>query len=225
MNIWKKLINHFTQNITTRKVIAVLLGNMILGIGAALLAYSLMGNEPYTAMNMAISGGIGMGLGNYQLIVNIMLLIVQLIWGRSYIGFGSIVNMFFLGYIIQFSGYAINTLFGPSDAYVLPLRLVIMVVSFVFMTYGLSMYQTASLGVAPYDYVALGLTDHFPIPFFASRMIGDCCCVLVIIVAVFGGLITWETSHLGVGTIVGAFCLGPLINFFNKYNRPWIIGK
>lgn len=116
-------------------------------------------------------------------------------------------------------------MFGTSDAYALPLRLVIMVVSFVFMTYGLSMYQTASLGVAPYDYVALGLTDHFPIPFFVSRMIGDCCCVLVIIAAVFGGLITWETSHLGVGTIVGAFCLGPLINFFNKYNRLWIIEK
>jgi len=54
-------------------------------------------------------------------------------------------------------------------------------------------------------------------------MIGDCCCVLVIIIAVVGGLITWETSHLGVGTIVGAFCLGPLINFFNKYNRKWIV--
>lgn len=76
----------------------------------------------------------------------------------------------FLGYIIQFSGYAINTLFGTSDAYALPLR-------------------------------------------------------LVIIAAVFGGLVTWETSHLGVGTIVGAFCLGPLINFFNKYNRLWIIEK
>lgn len=223
MNILKNLCNHFTKDITGRKVIAVLLGNMILGIGAALLAYSLMGNEPYTAMNMAISGGISMGLGNYQLIVNIVLLIAQLIWGRSYIGFGSIVNMFFLGYIIQFSGYAINDLFGDSTEYSLLLRLIIMIVSFVFMTYGLSMYQTASLGVAPYDYVGLGLTDHFPIPYFASRMLGDCCCVLVIIAAVFGGLITWQTSHLGVGTIVGAFCLGPLINFFNKYNRKWIV--
>lgn len=223
MDILKNLYNHFTKDITARKVIAVLLGNMILGIGAALLAYSLMGNEPYTAMNMAISGGIGMGLGNYQLIVNIVLLVAQLIWGRSYIGFGSIVNMFFLGYIIQFSGYAINGLFGDSGEYSLALRLGIMVISFVFMTYGLSMYQTAALGVAPYDYVGLGLTDHFPIPYFASRMIGDCCCVLVIIIAVLGGLITWQTSHLGVGTIVGAFCLGPLINFFNKYNRKWIV--
>jgi len=223
MNIFKNLYKHFTVDITGRKVIAVLLGNLILGVGAALLSYSLMGNEPYTAMNMAISGGIGMGLGNYQVIVNIVLLIAQLIWGRKYIGFGSIVNMFFLGYIIQFSGYALHGMFGDSAQYPAALRVVIMVASFVFMTYGLSMYQTAALGVAPYDYVALGLKDYTPLPFFATRMIGDCCCVLVIIIAVFGGLITWQTSHLGVGTIVGAFCLGPLINFFNKYNRKWIV--
>jgi len=223
MNIFKNLYRHFTVDITGRKVIAVLLGNLILGVGAALLSYSLMGNEPYTAMNMAISGGIGMGLGNYQVIVNIVLLIAQLIWGRKYIGFGSIVNMFFLGYIIQFSGYALHGMFGDSAQYPAALRVVIMVASFVFMTYGLSMYQTAALGVAPYDYVALGLKDYTPLPFFATRMIGDCCCVLVIIIAVFGGLITWQTSHLGVGTIVGAFCLGPLINFFNKYNRKWIV--
>lgn len=223
MNIFKNLYKHFTVDITGRKVIAVLLGNLILGVGAALLSYSLMGNEPYTAMNMAISGGIGMGLGNYQVIVNIVLLIAQLIWGRKYIGFGSIVNMFFLGYIIQFSGYALHGMFGDSAQYPAALRVVIMVASFVFMTYGLSMYQTAALGVAPYDYVALGLKDYTPLPFFATRMIGDCCCVLVIIIAVFGRLITWQTSHLGVGTIVGAFCLGPLINFFNKYNRKWIV--
>jgi len=223
MNVLKSLYYHFTKDVTGRKVIAVILGNLILGVGAALLSYSLMGNEPYTAMNMAISGGLGMGLGNYQLIVNIILLIAQLIWGRNYIGFGSIVNMFFLGYIIQFSKYMISTIFGLPDGYPVMMRLVIMVVSFMFMTYGLSMYQTASLGVAPYDYVALGLKDHMPLPFFATRMIGDCCCVLVIIIAVLGGLITWQTSNLGVGTIVGAFCLGPLINFFNKYNRKWIV--
>lgn len=199
------------------------MGNLILGVGAALLSYSLMGNEPYTAMNMAISGGLGMGLGNYQLIVNIVLLIAQLIWGRNYIGFGSIVNMFFLGYIIQFSKYALHMMFGASDGYPVMIRLVIMVLSFIFMTYGLSMYQTASLGVAPYDYVALGLKDHTPLPFFTTRMIGDCCCVLVIVIAVLGGLITWQMSNLGVGTIVGAFCFGPLINFFNKYNCKWII--
>ncbi len=119
MNVIQKLYKHFTYNLTARKALAVVLGNLILGFGCALLAYSLMGNEPYTAMNMAMSGGFHMGLGNYQLIVNF----------------------------------------------------------------------------------------------------------IIIVLSVFGGLITWQTSHLGIGTIVGAFCLGPFINFFNKYNRVWIEKK
>lgn len=221
----QKLYKHFTYNLTFRRALAVVLGNLILGFGCALLAYSLMGNEPYTAMNMAMSGGFHMGLGNYQLIVNCILLIAQLIWGRYYIGFGSIINLFFLGYIIEFSCYAIQGMFGSSEQYSFVLRIVIMAIAFLFMTFGLSMYQIASVGVAPYDYVAWGLTDHFPIPFFVSRMIGDFCCVLIIILAVFSGLITWQNSHLGIGTIVGAFCLGPFINFFNKYNRVWIEKK
>ena len=56
----QKLYKHFTYNLTFRKALAVVLGNLILGFGCALLAYSLMGNEPYTAMNMAMSGGFHM---------------------------------------------------------------------------------------------------------------------------------------------------------------------
>lgn len=98
----QKLYEQLIRKITFRKALAVILGNSILGIGAAGLRFSLMGNEPYTASNMAISDGLHMGLGNYQLMINILLLIIQLIFGRSYIGFGSIVNMCFLGYIVQF---------------------------------------------------------------------------------------------------------------------------
>ena len=66
MNIVQKLYKQFTCNLTGRRALAVVLGNIILGFGCALLAYSLMGNEPYTAMNMAMSGGFGMGLGNLR---------------------------------------------------------------------------------------------------------------------------------------------------------------
>ena len=223
MGTIKKISSHFMKDITAKRVFGVIVGNIILGIGAALLSYSLMGNEPYTAMNIAISGGLNVGLGNYQLIVNIVLLTVQLIWGRKYIGFGTIINMCLLGYIIQFSKFMLNTFLGSLTDYSIIIKVLIMLLAFVILTFGLSMYQTSALGVAPYDYVALGLTDHLHTPFFASRMIADCCCVLVIVAAVFGGLITWETSHLGVGTICGALFLGPLINFFNSIHKKWIL--
>ena len=54
------------KNLTGKKIAGVILGNLILGIGVALLKVSQMGNDPYSACNMAISDVIGMWLGTYH---------------------------------------------------------------------------------------------------------------------------------------------------------------
>ncbi|HKM35150.1 MAG TPA: DUF6198 family protein [Lachnospiraceae bacterium] len=221
-NIGKTLYMNFVKSMTVRRAIAVILGNIVLGIGAAGLRFSLLGNEPYTAMNMAISDGIHMSLGTYQLILNLGLLVIQLIWGRAYIGFGSIINLCFLGYIVEAAGFVLSLLLKSAEGYTFVQKILFMIVSLLVLTFGISIYQTANLGVAPYDYLALGMTDHFPTPYFVNRVITDAISVLTIVLVVLGGLVTWNESHLGIGTIAGAFFLGPLINFFNKFNKKWI---
>ena len=73
---------------------------------------------------------------------------------------------------------------------------------------GISLHQTSDLGVAPYDYLALGLRDHTPLPYFCCRLFTDTLCALLAFM--LGGL-------LGLGTLICAFCLGPLIQFFNTH--------
>lgn len=63
------------------------------------------------------------------------------------------------------------------------------------------------LGVAPYDYLALGLRDHTPLPISAAAFTDTLCALLAFLL---GGL-------LGLGTLICAFCLGPLIQFFNTH--------
>ena len=210
------------KNITKRKLAAVILGNLILGIGVAILRFSQMGNDPFCASTMAISGGLRMGLGTYQLILNVVLFVFQLLWGRSYIGLGTIINLFLLGYIVQFITWVLDTIFGVGIALTLPQQLMIMVVALIILTFGLAMYQVAELGVAPYDFVALGLAERFPIPYFALRVGTDAICVLVILIAVGTGFIGWEGSHLGIGTVITAFFLGPLVAYFSKLHKKWV---
>lgn len=210
------------KNVTKNKLIAVILGNLILGIGVALLRFSQMGNDPFCASTMAISEGLGMGLGTYQLILNVVLFVFQLIWGRSYIGLGTIINLFLLGYIVQFGTWVLDGIFGADLVLSLPLQLIIMVVSLVILTFGLAMYQVASLGVAPYDFLALGLAEHLPVPYFALRVGTDAVCVLVILVAVGTGFIGWGNAHLGIGTVITAFFLGPLVAYFSKIHEKWV---
>ena len=59
----KSIYNHFITPLTSRKLSAAILGNVIIGIGVAGLRYSTLGNDPYSASTMAISDGLGMGLG------------------------------------------------------------------------------------------------------------------------------------------------------------------
>ena len=210
------------KNITKRKLAAVILGNLIFGIGVAILRFSQMGNDPFCASTMAISGGLGMGLGTYQLVLNVVLFVFQLLWGRSYIGLGTIINLFLLGYIVQFVTWVLDSVFGATLVLTLPQQLAIMVVALVILTFGLAMYQVAELGVAPYDFVALGLAERLPIPYFALRVGTDAICVLVILIAVGTGFIGWENSHLGIGTVITAFFLGPLVAYFSKIHNKWV---
>ena len=130
--------------------------------------------------------------------------------------------MCFAGYVIEFTGYGLHMLLGAPEQYTFVVRFIMMLVSLANVSFGVSMYQTASLGVAPYDFIALDLTERFQTKYFIVRVGTDVSCVLVILIAVLSGFIAWNNSHLGIGTICVAFFLGPLINAFNAINEKWI---
>ena len=49
-----------------------------------------------------------------------------MLWGRSYIGLGTIINLFLLGYIVQFGTWVLDIIFGVGIVLTLPQQLVIM---------------------------------------------------------------------------------------------------
>ena len=73
---------------------------------------------------------------------------------------------------------------------------------------GASLYQTADLGIAPYDYLSLGLRDYTPVPYFGCRVFTDALCA--VLAFLLGGLI-------GLGTLICAFGLGPFVQFFTRH--------
>lgn len=221
-----KRINTIKENLingsTPRRLIAVVLGNIILGIGIAALKLSTMGNDPYTASTMAMSDGLHMGLGNYQLLLNLVLFIVQILWGYNHIGMGTLINMCGLGYIVQFSLIPLESTIGSAAGHGTVYGLVYMFCALMVVSFGLSMYQTADLGMAPFDYLSIGMTEHGRLPYSLNRVITDAACVAMILIGVAVGFIGWDQSHLGVATVACAFCLGPFVGMFNRINVKWI---
>jgi uncharacterized membrane protein YczE len=80
-------------------------------------------------------------------------------------------------------------------------------------------YFTAALGVSTYDAVALIWSERqTKIPFSRCRIITDFACVLIgVLLCRLAGYTLGEIfGVLGIGTIITAFFMGPLIAFFNK---------
>ena len=79
------------------------------------------------------------------------------------------------------------------------------------------LYFTADMGVSAYDAYALILDKRTRIPFRMCRIGTD---VLTTAAGFFMGAV------VGVGTLVTAFFMGPLIEFFNRtVARPFLYGK
>ena len=86
--------------------------------------------------------------------------------------------------------------------------------------------MTADLGVSTYDAVALIMANTWKIGKFKYiRIVTDVVCV-VLGIAMFligGGAVAAIPAFVGVGTILTAFFMGPLIELFSdKIARPFL---
>ena len=192
------------QHVTFRRVAGILVGIVIISLGVALFKFAHLGNDPFNALNIRSAELAGLTLGVQNLIYNAVFFTMQMIWGRRYVGFGTVANSVCCGFIITFFYDFLTAHF--AQAATLPAQLLWVAAAVVCTSLGISLHQTSDLGVAPYDYLALGLRDHTPFPYFCCRLFTDTLCALLAFL--LGGL-------LGLGTLICAFCLGPLIQFFN----------
>jgi uncharacterized protein len=161
-----------------------------------------------------------LGYGSYYLIVSLIMLVGIYIWDKQYIGIATFVNMFFTGYIVDYSyRFLISILPDPT----LWQRSAMLLVALVIMCFGSALYYTANLGVSVYDAISLILAKKRInikgriVPFKWIRVVNDLICVTL--GAFFG-------KFPGIGTIITAFFMGPLITVFNaKVAEPFLYGR
>lgn len=192
----------------------MVIGNVFMGMGGSLFKMSGLGNDPWTGMLMGVSDAIGMVYAHFSVAVNLGLFVLQVLLGRRLIGAGTVVNGLGLGYIVTFWMKTWASLFPQPE--LLVVRLILMAVGMVITSFGLSLYQAADMGVAPYDSLSMIMTERLKkIPYFWNRVFTDGVCTVICWIS--GGIV-------GVGTLVTVFALGPFISFFHKYCAEKLIG-
>lgn len=160
---------------------------------------------------MALSDSVGMAYANFLVLINLAVFVIEIIFGRKFIGAGTVVNALFLGYIVTFFYNLLSNGIGIPE--VMWQRLIVVCIGVVVCSFGVSMYQTPDVGAAPYDSMSLIMAMRKPsISYFWHRISTDALCALICFLA--GGIV-------GIGTLLSAFCLGPFISFFDaKFTLP-----
>lgn len=192
-----------------RRIIMMLAGQTLCAVSVGILQFADFGMDPYN------SGVLGLwhllhllDYGTFSLIVCIVLLTIDLIFlDRKRIGIGTIYNMFIMGYVIEFTNWALRTLMPHPS---IGVRILFMILGLALLCYSSSMYHVADMGVSPYDCIPLSISERVRFRFRTVRLTSDCIMVVI-------GLIGHQMP--GVATIITALCLGPFIEFFNPFNE------
>ena len=197
-----------------KRLIMCISGVFLSGVAAGIFGFTAFGMDPFQVFAHGLWGLTPLSYGTFYVMLNGVLLAFMFFFNRRMIGLGTIINLFLLGYVVEYTDLILGRVF-PSPSVLL--RIVLMIFALVLSSLAASLYFVAEMGVSAYDWIALTISDKKRWAFRVVRIATDFICVLT------GGLLG---ATVGIGTVLTAFCMGPIIQFFNEnVSMPLRYGK
>lgn len=209
-----------------KRILMSIFGVLVCGISVGFFKRAAFGVDPFQSLMSGLDALLPISFGTLYVIVNLLLLMFSFAADRHYIGLATFINLFLLGYIVQFSyDFLLNCL--PDLQ--LTGRFLCLVIGIVMLCLASSFYFVADLGVSTYDAVSLIIANTWKVGKFRyCRIISDLVCVVLgtVLYLLSGGNFAGLTAMIGIGTIITAFFMGPLIEYFNIHvARPFLYGR
>ena len=189
------------------RMIMMLCGIMAQGLGLSLLRAVNLGTDPCSCLTQGVTNFVPLSFGTCQLLCHLVTFVFVLRYDLSMIGFGTIGNMCFLGYISDFFQWIWSLLLPAGFFQVVLNRYILLLPSLAVFLLGAAAYMCAGLGSSPYDALPFIISGHVRrFPFKIVRMLWD---ISFMAGFVLGG-------DVGIVTILVAFFLGPIITGVQK---------
>ena len=216
-----KLLDKLKDKTMIKRILMTILGVSICGVSVGFFSYANFGVDPYQVLVHGLFYSfmepLGLNFGTWYAILNAATLVVIFIVNKKKIGLGTFINLFLLGYIVDFSERVLRHMIGDEPS--MAVRIICLAIGIIVMCLSSALYFTAYLVVSTYDAIAITIDEKTPekIQFRFIRIATDLVCVIV------GGILG---GVYGVGTIITAFFMGPLITVFNEtVAKPLLYGK
>ena len=197
-----------------KRLIMCVTGVFLSGVAAGIFGFTAFGMDPFQVFAHGLWGLTPISFGTFYVILNGILLVFMFFFNRRMIGLGTIINLFLLGYVVEYTDVLLDRIFPSPSVF---LRVLLMILALVLASLAASLYFVADMGVSAYAWIALTISGKKGWAFRLVRITTDFICVLI------GGLLG---ATVGAGTVLTAFCMGPVIQFFNeKVSTPLRYGK
>lgn len=186
-------------------LIMMILGITLIGFSVAIFRLIAFGTDPYSSMNLGFTNVFPLSYGTMQLAVNLVLLLFQLRFAKKTMGVGSFINLILLAYMSDYFLYVLKTV--PINYELLEIRILLLLISLICLTFAISLYTISDLGIAPYDCLSVFMSEKWSIKYHWCRIMTDSTCIAIAFLL---------DSEIGIITLFLALCTGPFVSYFNK---------
>ena len=197
------------------RMIMMLCGVLSQGMGLSLVRSVNLGTDPCSCLTQGVTNFVPLSFGTCQLLCHLVTFLFVIRFDTGMIGFGTVGNMCFLGYISDFFKW-VWTLVLPAGFFDVTMnRYLLLLPSLAVFLLGAAAYMCAGLGSSPYDALPFIISGHVKkISFKAVRMLWDISFMAA------GFLLGGD---VGIVTVLVAFFLGPIITWVQKKLEVFII--
>lgn len=196
-----------------KRIGMTIVGVFLVGFSIGLFKMAVWGTDPFTVFCNGLANLFHSSYGVIFPIISIVLFTIIWFLNRHLFGFATIFTMFGMGIVVDFFSNLLQQIFQNPG---IPARGIFLAGGILIMCFASSLYFTADMGVSTYDSIALTLCEKTRFPFKICRITTDLICVLIGFA--FG-------APIGIGTLITAFFMGPLIQYFiRKFSEPFLYG-
>ena len=181
-----------------RRLLRLAAGIAVSSLGIVLMLQANVGLEPWSVLQQGMTLVLPVSYGLASVIAGAAAIGLAVLFGESF-GVGTIVNIIGCGVCID----AMLALDWVPQLHSLPGGIAMLLAGLELLALGTWMYMRSALGAGPRDALMVALARKF------GRSAGACRAVVDVLVTVIGFFLG---GPVGVGTIISAVGLGPLIN-------------
>lgn len=182
----------------------LLVGLALFGIGVALMVRAELGLGPWDVLHQGIARLVNMQIGTVTILVGVPIMLAWLPL-RQRVGVGTVLNILMIGTV---TNIVLGMLPHVDD---LLLRATLMLSGVALMGFGTGVYLSSHMGAGPRDGLMIGLAERTG---WSVRLVRTIIELTVLLTGVLLG------GTIGLGTLVFAFGIGPVVQFSLRLFRP-----